>query len=97
MSPKHGKRDKNEREIVEVWRALGAVWIPQPQESGFDGILVCHGIIYIVEIKDVSNTNGRYKLTPNEETTKSILEYNGAIKYNIIKTVQEALDLVGAL
>lgn len=95
MTPKHGKRDANEREIVEAWRALGALWIPQPQESGFDGILLFRGQVHIVEIKDTRFSNGRFSLTKNERET---LEEVGArgVEYKIVTNMIDALELVGA-
>jgi hypothetical protein len=89
------KRDANEREMVEAWRALGALWIPMGPDAGFDGLLIFHGKIHIIEVKDTSQTNGRYRLTDNEAVMMSIIEHRGA-KYTIITNMTEALALVGA-
>lgn len=87
------KRDANEREMVEAWRALGGLWFAQPPGSGFDGILLTVNGVHFVEIK---NKDGRgTKLTPNELRMKREIEARGA-EYEIIYSIEQALALVGA-
>ena len=95
MPPKHGKRDANEREMVEAWRALGAVWIPMAQEAGFDGLLLFRGKVHIVEVKDTSQTHGKFKLTANEKLTMFMLD-NVGVRYEIVWNMEQALALVEA-
>lgn len=90
MTP--SKRDANERELIRLWRALGAMVIQMDRNAGFDLILVYRGVIYIVEVKDGSKS---WSLTENEETRKNLFEIAG-IPYNIITNEQEALTLIGA-
>lgn len=89
------RRDANEAELVEIWRAAGAFWIPMAPEAGFDGILVFRGIAHIVEIKDASQTNGRYHLTAAERRICQEIESRGK-PYQIVTSVKQAMDLVEA-
>ena len=84
------KRDKSEHEIVAFWRSVGATWIPMGPEAGFDGLLVYHRQVHIVEIK----TPGNWKLTPNELATSERCEFQG-VRYHIIETVEAAGRLIG--
>ena len=93
MSYTKNKRDGNEDAILELWRRLGCVWIEQPRENGFDGLLCRMGETWVVEIKDGGKPSSKRKLTPNEIERKAELEGIGAA-YNIINNEQEAAALV---
>ena len=88
----HSKRDANEAELVRYWRAAGCIWIPQPRENGFDGILVSpHTGIHLVEVK-----NGQamwWGLTDPEIRLSKDLERIGSV-LNIVTCMEEAEDLV---
>lgn len=89
------KRDRNEAEMVEAWRMLGALWIPMAPEAGFDGLLLFRGQWHIVEIKDTRQSNGRYYLTANEKRACLDIEQRGGA-YEIVTNITEALALVEA-
>lgn len=89
------KRDANEREMVEAWRALGALWIPMGPDAGFDGLLLFRGKVHIVEVKDTRQTNGRYQLTTRETMLGLQMAVHG-VPYNIITNMTQALALVEA-
>ena len=86
----HPKPDRNKREIVEALRACGCVWIDADQYAGLDGIMVSINGVHLVEIKVDAN----YKLTDNEIMRQAEVEHLGQ-KYNIIRSVEEALALAG--
>jgi hypothetical protein len=87
------KRDANEREMVEAWRALGALWIPQTLEAGFDGVLLFQGKTHYVEVKAIRHE--KYTLTANEQRASVLIERRGG-HYAIVTNMAEALALVGA-
>jgi hypothetical protein len=86
------RRDANEREIVDLWRAAGCLWIQQPRESGFDGILLCPRTgLHVVEIK---RCDIHWKLTPHEREVCQEVERRGQA-YSIITNLEQAQDLIG--
>ena len=86
----YSRRDDNELQIVNIWRRMGRIWIPQDRNAGFDGILIDHERVYIVEIKQPKT--GR--LTEAEKVCKARIEAMG-VPYNIITTLEEAAQLIG--
>jgi hypothetical protein len=85
------KRDANEKEIVEFWRACGYIWIPMVPGQGFDGLLIHHGKPCIVEIK---NPETDWHLTPDEyELSQRICAQGG--EYHIVECLDGAAHLVG--
>ena len=86
----HPKPDRNKKEIVDALRSIGCVWIDADQWAGIDGILVATNGVYIVEIKAGESS----KLTESEMLRQAEIEHLGQ-KYNIIRSVQDALVLAG--
>ena len=64
----------NEDEIIAAVVALGGRWIPQPPESGFDGIAVFDSGIHVVEIKAPAKPPSARKLTANEKKRQADLD-----------------------
>src|SRR5512146_1022919 len=90
------KRDANEREMVEAWRALGALWFPQPEAAGFDGVLVtAAGVVYFVEVKDLREHHNKFYLTEAERRRREELIALGQ-RYEVVSNMAQALALVGA-
>jgi len=87
------KRDLNENAILELWALMGCVWIPQPRENGFDGVLCRSGKIWIVEIKNGNKPPSARKLTVGELKRKAQLEAIG-VRYNVIENEHQAVELV---
>jgi hypothetical protein len=84
------KRDANEKEIVEFWRGVGAVWIPMSRTAGFDGVLVYRGVTYTVEIK---NPACRWSFTRAEAKRKAEIENAGG-EYWLVCDLQDAQKLI---
>jgi hypothetical protein len=84
------RRDANEGPIVELWRNMGAIWIPQQPGAGFDGVLIAQNGIHLVEVK---NAQTRWKLTPDELALKAIVEATGQ-RYNVIETIEDAARMI---
>lgn len=85
------KRDANEKEIVNFWRSCGCIWIQQDRHAGFDGILICDGVISIVEIK---NPSRRWMLTEAEAAQRDEIERCGC-RYRIVENLEQAAGLIG--
>ena len=85
------RRDANEADILDLWRALGCHVIPQPRQNGFDLVLVARNGVHVVEIK---NPARRWELTDAERARKAKIEAAGGV-YHIITTHDEARRLVG--
>jgi len=84
------KRDSNEKEIVEFWRACGCIWIPMVPGQGFDGLLIHHGCVSVVEIK---NPETSWKLTPDELELSQRIEAQGG-KYHIVEGLAGAASFM---
>ena len=82
--------DKNQKEIVEALRKVGAHVIHLHQLKNLFDILVAYkGNFYAIEIKD-----GSGKLTKGELKCKEDLE-RVRCTYNIAYNVQDALNIIG--
>lgn len=82
------RRDGNERAIIDALRRSGA-WVRQmSREAGFDLLVIHHGKVFLMEVKQVDG-----RLTANERITKSDVEQAGA-EYLIIRSAEDALDAV---
>ena len=89
------KVDSNQSEIVAALRKRGAVCIITSQLKNAFDLLVCfNGKIHIVEIKDGNKPQSARKLTEGELVCKSLVESVGC-SYNVINSVDEALELIG--
>lgn len=92
-----GKRkDRNQVEIESALRSVGAHVIdmtPHPK-AGFDLLVVFRGHTYIAEVKDPLQPPSARKLTDGELTRKAEVE-GRSVKYNILMSVDDALQMVG--
>jgi hypothetical protein len=90
------RRDANEKEMVEAWRACNALWFPQPEKAGFDGLLItAAGDIYFVEVKDLRENHNKFYLTDREREASAEIKARGG-RYEIVTNITQALALVGA-
>jgi hypothetical protein len=88
------KVDRNQSEIVAALRKRGAVCILTHQlKNAFDLIVCFNGKTHMVEIKDGELPPSARKLTEGELRCKSLVEGVGCA-YNVINSVQEAIDLI---
>lgn len=87
--------DANQKEIVTALRAVGAsVSLTHTLGRGFPDLVVgFRGINYLMEIKDGSKPESKRKLTPDE----TLWHAAWAGQIAIIKNIQEALKLIGAI
>lgn len=93
MNISKNKRDANEAELVGLWRRLGCIWIPQPRENGFDGLLLRNGEMWIVEIKSGLLPPSKRQLTANERAMRERAE-SADLEYHVIENLKQAADLV---
>lgn len=86
------KTDANQKEIVKVFRSLGAtVAVTSKAGKGFPDLVVgVRGINYLVEVKDGSKTPSQRKLTPDQVIFHG--EWKGQIC--IVETVDDAVALL---
>lgn len=96
MSYTMNRRDDNEAALVRLWKQLGCIWIEQPRENGFDGLLLRNGEMWIVEIKDGRKPPSKRKLTPNEIKRMAELEAIG-VAYNVVEDEEQGMALIGLL
>lgn len=88
------KVDSNQSEIVKALRKLGAaVLITSQLKNAFDILVGYRGQLFIVEIKDGAKPPSQTKLTEGELKCKTLFESVG-IKYHVIKSVDEAINLI---
>jgi len=86
--------DANQNEIVRELRKVGAtVLITSNLKNAFDILVGFRGELYIVEIKDGSKPPSQRKLTPGETKCKQDFQ-NVGVKYHIINSVQEAIEML---
>lgn len=86
---RNAKIDANQTEIVEALRKVGAKVRSVAQiKNAFDILVFYRGQTFIVEIK-----KPKAKLTEGEEQFKEMVESVG-VKYWIIRTVDEALEMI---
>ena len=90
------KVDANQSEIIAALRKAGAVVVITSQlKNAFDCLVCFRGQINIVEIKDGNKPPSARKLSEGETKCKELLESVG-VAYNVIISVDEALQLIGA-
>lgn len=87
------RRDNNEKGIRKAVEALGYLWIPQGRKVGFDALLVGHGRIVPVEVKDGSKPPSARRLTPNEEKVQAALKAKG-VTVELLTDVEQSLDVL---
>lgn len=85
INRKAAKRDKNEKEIIEVLRLHGAS-VFQLSGKGVPDLLVSYrGKNYLLEVK-----SGKGKLTPDQEQFH--LDWQGEI--HIVRSADEAVEII---
>ena len=86
--------DANQPEIVKALRDYGAyVVITSQLKNAFDILAFYNGKVYPIEIKDGSKPESARRLTAGEQICKKEIERRGC-EYHIIKTVEEAINLI---
>ncbi len=90
--------DRNQGEIVDALRSVGALWIPTSGDTsiGFDGIVAFRGRVYLAEIKDGSKPASARKLTEREQERLTQLKMK-SVRLHIWETVTQALTDIGAI
>jgi hypothetical protein len=90
------RKDRNHPEIREAVEALGYLWIELSQtNTGLDAIVVKHGRMVPVEVKDGARPPSARKLTPHEEQVHQQLKERG-ITVEILTGVDQSLDVLRA-
>jgi hypothetical protein len=84
------RRDTNEPEILDLFKKMGALWKPMQPGAGFDGLLICRGHIYVVEIKMPGK-----KLTECEHDMQFACIMNDVVYY-VLNSVEDAQAMVEA-
>ena len=88
------RKDANHKEIVTAMRKIGAAVIDTSQiKKAFDCLVIFQGNTFIMEIKDGAKPPSARKLTEGEIECKNLIESRGG-KYHVIKSVDEALELI---
>jgi hypothetical protein len=86
------KKDSNQDEIVFILKAHGAKIINTTQlKNAFDLLVLFEGNIFIVEVKQPKG-----KMSEGELKCKALVESAGC-KYHVIRTPDEALEMIGKL
>ncbi len=87
-----GRRDGNERLIIQAFRQCGVeVWqISQPM----DLIVALRGRFHIVEVKDPSQPPSARKLT---ETEQAFWDATRGYPRHVIETTDQVIDLVNSV
>lgn len=89
------KVDVNQNKIVEALRRCAATVIITSQlKNAFDILVIYQGNYFIVEIKDGTKSPSHHKLTSGELKCKDNVERAGGT-YHVIKSVTEALQMIG--
>tara|TARA_R110000782_G_scaffold10953_1_gene33805 strand:+ start:53 stop:340 length:288 start_codon:yes stop_codon:yes gene_type:complete len=88
------RKDSNHKEVVSAMEKIGASVIDLWQvKNAFDVLALYRGKAFIIEIKDGAKPPSARKLTEGEIKCKNKVERAG-VDYHIIKSVQEAIDLI---
>lgn len=97
-----GRRDKNEKRLVNFWRGIGAFVKQMPESAGFDCIVVYRGNTALVEIKDPETF--AKKLTEDQaaflKLTKSEIEFMNEVttrggNYHVVWDIETAKKAIG--
>jgi Holliday junction resolvase len=84
------KRDANEPPIVEALQAVGANVYRVSGEGLPDLLVIFRGEIYLMEVK-----TGKGRLTLAQE--KFMLDNGDVPNVSVVKTIDDALTLIGAI
>ena len=84
------RRDKNEAELIQLMRGVGAYVQQMDKSEGFDLLVAFRGVLYAVEVKGP----GKYRLTDNERATCGHLEAHD-VAYNIVQDERDVLRVLG--
>ena len=89
------KIDRNQGEIVSALKAVGCdvKSLAAVGDGCPDLLVLCRGVLYLMEIKDGTLPPSRRKLTPDQ--VKFHDSWRGPI--GVIKSVEEALQYVGMI
>jgi hypothetical protein len=82
--------DSNSSEIVAAAEKIGATWIQQDRNAGFDILVLYRGKLHVVEIKHKSTKN---RLTDNELVMRAECQLQG-VDYVVICSVDEMVELL---
>lgn len=86
------KPDRNRKEIVDVLRRAGVLWVDQRPEAGFDGLAISpRNGMHVAEIK-MPGKEGC--LTPGEKEMRNDVWATG-VAYEIWTTAEQALTACG--
>jgi hypothetical protein len=89
------RKDANHNEIKKALEKVGAYVIDTHQlKNAFDMIVNFRGKSYIVEIKDGKKSPSARKLSEGEQICADKLN-NVGVKYHIVESVDEAMQLIG--
>ena len=84
------RRDKNEAELIQLMRGVGAYVQQMDKSEGFDLLVAFRGVLYAVEVKGP----GKYRLTDNEQATREHFKVRD-VAYNIVQDEQDVLRVLG--
>jgi hypothetical protein len=87
--PKRGKRDGNERPIIDALEKVGATVTPLSQEGVLDLLVGFRGVVRLLEVKDKGGS-----LT--DAQIKFIEKWDG-YPLHVVWNVDEALRAIGAI
>lgn len=80
------RRDRNEKDLVQLARSLGAHWNYLEAGQGADGVLVNkYGVMFYVEIKDPNKSPSERKLTDDENALRTEIDQRGG-RYEVVET-----------
>lgn len=91
---KYGRTDRNQTEIVERLRAIGAVVesLASLGDGRPDLLVIFRGEIRVMEVKMPGE-----ELTPDEEAWWAKAHRQGGIKYAIVYSWEDAFRVIGAI
>ena len=87
------RRDENENEIREAFRAAGWFWQPCDRYQGHDANVYGSGMCFAVEVKNGYHPPSHRTLTPLEKQFKRTIELRG-VRLWILLSVDDALALI---
>ena len=89
------RKDRNQGEVVAVFRRCGCVVVPMSREAGFDllvGLSGGRGWV-CVEVKDGELPPSARRLTEAEVEFRVLCKSKG-LPYRVVETIEDALDVV---